>query len=47
MHWETFLRLEPKDFEANSEKMCILSGQISALEAETGKLPADDMLEGD
>lgn len=49
MHWEPFLRLE-KDFEANREKIRILSGQISALEAEIGKLPvdaADDMLEGD
>ena len=50
MHWETFLRLEQKDFEANREKMRILSGQISAPEAEIGKLPADpadDMLDGD
>ena len=47
MHWETFLRLEQKDFEAHTEKMRILSGQISALEAEIGKLPADDMLETD
>ena len=34
MHLETLLRLEQKDFEANKEKMRILSGQISALEAE-------------
>jgi hypothetical protein len=41
MQWETFLRLEQKDVEANREKICILSGQITAIEAEIGKLPAD------
>jgi hypothetical protein len=34
MHWETFLRLEQKDFEANREKMRIISEQISRLETE-------------
>jgi hypothetical protein len=47
---ETFLRLEQKDFEANSEKLGVLRGQISALEVKIGKLPADpadDVLKGD
>ena len=37
MHWETFLRLEQKDFEADMEKMRIMSSEISALEAELGE----------
>ena len=48
MHWETFDRLEWKDFKANREKLRILSAQTSALEAEIGELPADpadDVLE--
>jgi hypothetical protein len=34
MHWETFLRLEHKDFEADREKMRTISGDISRLQAE-------------
>jgi hypothetical protein len=34
MHWDTFDRLEQKDFEADREKMHILSKQISRLETE-------------
>jgi hypothetical protein len=30
MHWETFDRLEWKDFKANREKLRILSAQTSA-----------------
>ena len=48
MHWDTFDRLEWKDFKANREKLRILSAQTSALEAEIGELPADpadDVLE--
>jgi hypothetical protein len=41
MHWETFLRLEQKVFEANREKLHIMSREISCLEAEIGVLPAD------
>ena len=50
MHWDTFDRLELMDFEADREKMRILSKEISALEVEIEKLPADpadDVLEGD
>ena len=41
MHWDTFDRLELKDFEADREKMRILSWQISTLESEIGRLSAD------
>jgi len=41
MHWDTFDRLELKDFDANREKMLIISAEILRLEAEIGELPAD------
>jgi hypothetical protein len=50
MHWDTFDRLELMDFEADREKMRILSKEISALEVEIGELPeeaTEDVLEGD
>jgi hypothetical protein len=34
MHWETFLRLKQKDFEANREEVRISSEQITCLEVE-------------
>jgi hypothetical protein len=50
MHWDTFDRLELRDFEANRKKIRILSAEISRLEAEIGELPAEstnDVLKDD
>ena len=47
MHWETFLRLEQKDFEADWDKMRIISKQITCLEAEEYLLRRTGEDEGD
>jgi hypothetical protein len=47
MHWETFLRLEQKDFEADRDKMRIISKQITCLEAEEYLLRRTGEDEGD
>ncbi len=41
MHWDTFDRLEWKDWEANREKMLIMSEEISRLEEEYSHFPTN------